>query len=148
MANKTRRIWINGHYKVTNEVYDVYIRQGRKMRYLERELKTERFIVDMEKQEVKIIPSREDSLERLLNNGRQFDDQRECVEEIVMRMVLTEQIHKAIESLSLEEQELITELFFKGRTESAYGDTIGISQVAVHKRKEQILKKLKIFFES
>ena len=58
-----------------------------------------------------------------------------------MRMVLIEQIHEAIQCLSLEEQDLIRELFFKGRTEGDCAASIGISQVAVHKRKEQILKK-------
>ena len=76
MKNKRNHIRINGHsYKVTKEVYKVYIKEGRKMRYLERELKTERIVIDNEKQRVKIIASKEDSLKRLTEEkGRQFAD--------------------------------------------------------------------------
>ena len=66
MDNKPKYLWVNGRFcQVTEEVYEAYIRQSRKIRYYERELKTERFVVDMENQRVQIIPSREDSLDRL-----------------------------------------------------------------------------------
>ncbi len=149
MDNKPKYLWVNGRFcQVTEEVYEAYIRQSRKIRYYERELKTERFVVDMENQRVQIIPSREDSLDRLVDSGQQFADQRECVENTVMRIELIERIHEAIQCLTLEEQRLINELFFKGRTEGDFAVSLGISQVAIHKRKEKILKKLRIFFEN
>lgn len=83
-----------------------------------------------------------------MDSGQQFADQRECVENTVMRIELIEQIHEAVQRLTLEEQRLINELFFKGRTEGDFAVSLGISQVAIHKRKEKILKKLRIFFEN
>jgi hypothetical protein len=78
MDNKSKYLWVNGQCcQVTEEVYEAYIRQNRKIRYYEREPKTERFVVDMENQRVQIIPSREDSLDSLVDSGQQFADQRE-----------------------------------------------------------------------
>ena len=74
-----KRIWIRGQYvEVTDEVYRAYMQGDRKMRYFENDLKTERFVLGKEGQVVQIIPSREDSLDRLVDeNARQFSDEQE-----------------------------------------------------------------------
>ena len=57
----------------------------RKMRYFENDLKTERFVLGEEGQVVQIIPSREDSLDRLVDeNAQQFSDEQESVESVVL----------------------------------------------------------------
>ena len=72
-----KRIWIRGQFvEVTDEVYRAYMQGDRKMRYFENDLKTERFVLGKEGQVVQIIPSREDSLDRLVDeNARQFSDE-------------------------------------------------------------------------
>ena len=62
-------------YPNTNkEVLDVLKVTERKMQYQEYDLKTEKFIVDSENNKVTVIPSREDSYERLLDIGVQFEE--------------------------------------------------------------------------
>ena len=77
-----KRIWIRGQFvEVTDEVYRAYMQGDRKMRYFENDLKTERFVFGKEGQVVQIIPSREDSLDRLVDeNAQQFSDEQESVE--------------------------------------------------------------------
>ena len=130
-----KRIWIRGQFvEVTDEVYRAYMQGDRKMRYFENDLKTERFVLGKEGQVVQIIPSREDSLDRLVDeNARQFSDEQESVESVVLHKLEVDRLHTALSLLTRKESELAVEL--------------GISQPAVYKRKMKILKKLKIFLE-
>lgn len=142
-----KRIWIRGQFiEVTDEVYAAYMKGDRKMRYFENDLKTERFVLGKEGQVVQIIPSREDSLDRLMDeNARQFSDRQESVESVVFRKLETDRLHTALSMLTPEEQALIRALFFEERSESELAAELGISQPAIYKRKIKILKKLKIF---
>lgn len=69
------------------------------------------------------------------------------VEDEIIRKVTYEELHKAIAKLSKTEQILIKAIFFKGATERRLAHKYGISQVAIHKRKQRILEKLKKFLE-
>ena len=76
-----KRIWIRGQYvEVTDEVYMAYTQGDRKMRYFENDLKTERFVLGKEGQMVRVIPSREDSLDRLMDENAQQLRLRGCQE--------------------------------------------------------------------
>ena len=97
---------------------------------------------------VQIIPSREDSLDRLVDeNARQFSDEQESVESVVLLKLEVDRLHTALSLLTPEERALIQALFFDERKESELAMELGISQPAVYKRKMKILKKLKIFLE-
>ena len=142
-----KRIWIRGQFvEVTDEVYRAYMQGDRKMRYFENDLKTERFVLGKEGQVVQIIPSREDSLDRD-ENARQFSDEQESVESVVLLKLEVDRLHTALSLLTPEERALIQALFFDERKESELAVELGISQPAVYKRKMKILKKLKIFLE-
>ena len=85
----------------------------RKMRYFENDLKTERFVLGKEGQVVQIIPSREDSLDRLVDeNARQFSDEQESVESVVLHKLEVDRLHTALSLLTPEERALIQALFF------------------------------------
>lgn len=144
-----KRIWVRGRYvEVTDEVYMAYTQSDRKMRYFENDLKTERFVLGKEGQVVKVIPSREDSLDRLMDeNAQQFPGDEESVENTVLHKLEVDKLHTALAMLTPEEQALIQALFFEERSESEMAVELGISQPAVHKRKVKILKKLKLFLE-
>ena len=144
-----KRIWVRGQYvEVTDEVYAAYLQSDRKMRYFENDLKTERFVLGKEGQVVQIIPSREDSLDRLMDeNAQQFSGGEESVENIVLHKLEVDKLHTALAMLTSEEQALIQALFFEEHTESELAVKLGISQPAVYKRKMKILKKLKSFLE-
>lgn len=145
MDKDKRKLWIAGQFiEVTEEIYQVYMQGDRKMRYFETDLKIERTILDESGRIQQIIPSREDSLDRLVeDNARQFEDTRESVEDAVLRKLAKDDLRRALTKLTDEEYALVYALFYEGRTERDYAKELGVSQVAVHKRKQRILKKLK-----
>ena len=144
-----KRVWVSGQYiEVTDAVYDAYMKGDRKIRYFENDLKTERVLMDTDGHIKQIIPSREDSLDRLMDdNAEQFTDHHESVEDMVLRKISAEKLYQALTELSEKERELIVALFFEEKTERELAAVLGISQPAVHKQKNKILKKLKTFLE-
>ncbi|MDD4509326.1 MAG: sigma-70 family RNA polymerase sigma factor [Oscillospiraceae bacterium] len=145
-----KKLWINGQLiEVSEEVYAAYTKGDRKMRYFEADLKTERIIIGEDGKVKKVIPSREDSLDRLMdNNAEQFPDAAETVEEAVFCRMTEKAVHKALSLLSEKERDLILALFFENKTERDVAAELGISQPAVHKRKNKILAQLKLFLEN
>lgn len=144
-----KQIWIKGQLiEVSEEVYAAYMQGDRKMRYFESDLKTERILLDENGQIIRVIPSREDSLDRLMDdNAGQFADSHESVEDMVLRRISIEEVHEALVQLTEKERQLIDALYFQELTERDAAAMLGISQPAVHKQKMRILKKLKNFLE-
>ena len=70
------------------------------------------------------------------------DEHIESAEDSAIRLLLIDQAMEAFALLSPEDQRLIQAVVMDGATEQEYADIIGVSQVAVHKRKKRILKKL------
>lgn len=150
MIADKKYIWVNGQpVEVTEEVYEAYTVGSRKMRYFEEDLKVQRIELDEDGHVKRIIPSREDSLDRLMDdNAEQYADDRESVEDTVLRRIGAQQLHIALAKLTEKERQLIDALYFREQTEAAAAVALGISQQAVHKRKNKILKKLKLFLEN
>lgn len=145
-----RQIWINGHpVEASREVFETYRKGDRKIRYFECDLKTGRTVLDKDGRTVRLVPAREDSLERMMEeNAVQFPAVQESVEDVVFRKMDNERLHRAISQLSQEEQDLVRSLFFEERTEAAVSRKMGISQQAVHKRKAALLRKLKKYLRN
>lgn len=101
MKSSNKSIRINGKsVEVTDEVYKVYTKYDRKMRYFEKDLKQERLAYDELGNIIKRVPSREDSLDRLLDESfMQFEDISENVEDTVLNKISTENLHKALDKL-------------------------------------------------
>lgn len=140
-----KKLWIDGHYiEVTNEVYIAYTKGQRKMKYFEKDLKVEHVFKDKNGNITGVIPSREDSLERLMNdNSIQFYDVSKSVECSAQVNDDVENLHIAMQELTSEELNIIKMLFYDEMTERDTAKILGISQAAVNKRKHRILKKLK-----
>lgn len=149
MDAEKKQIWIGGQLiEVTQAVYEAYMKGDRKMRYFEHDLKTERFVLNEGDHVRQIIPSREDSLDRLMeDNAKQFLDERESVEGLVLRKIRHEQLRKALDILTEKERALILALFFEERTEREVAKAMGISQPTVHGYKQRILRKLRAYLE-
>ena len=97
-------------------MYRAYMQGDRKMRYFETILKTERFVLGKEGQVVQIIPSREDSLDRLVDeNARQFSDEQESVESVVLHKLEVGQATYRAFLADSRERALIQALFFEKR---------------------------------
>ena len=65
------------------------------------------------------------------------------IEATFERKIEIEKLRIALLQLTEEEYKLIKALFFENKTLREYAEKIGISHVAIHLRKQQILKKLK-----
>lgn len=129
--------------EASEEVIEVLRETERKMQYQEYDLKAERTRVDQEIQQIRIIPSREDSYERLMEEHNLSGDEQADVESIVLSKMMREQLHKAIRNLEEEEQYLIIQLFYEDKSERELAAELEISQKAVNKRRHKILGKLK-----
>ena len=94
-----------------------------------------------------IIPSREDSFERLVEQSVQFREETLSLDEWIIRRLEIEQLHKALNVLSDDERYLIIQLYFEERTEREVAEELGVYHNAVHKQKIRILAKLRKILE-
>ena len=133
-------LYINGQaVPVSEAVYRVYKHFERKEEYFTYDLKAERF----SKKTASLLPSREDSYERLLETNQQFMIQEVSVQVQVEKLLDAEIVRKALSFLNPEERELINLLFYQEKTEREVGILLHISQQAVNKRKKTVLIKLR-----
>lgn len=75
-------------------------------------------------------------------------DDREPLDEQVVRKVMVDKLRYAMFILPENEQELIRKIFFEELSERTLAEKYGVSQVAIHKRKVKILNKLKKLLEN
>lgn len=128
---------------ITDEVMAVLRESDRKMEYLEYDIKTERFHVDHETQQIEFRPSREDSLDRLLELDKQFRAEAEQPEAIALRKDEIHRLRQAVGALSEEDQLLIFKRYWEGKSQQTAADELGISQQLLSYRERLILHKLK-----
>ena len=69
------------------------------------------------------------------------------VEDEIMKRMEREELLAAVAKLERSEMEIIQGLFYEGKTERNLAQKYGLSQVAIHKRKQRILEKLKNILE-
>lgn len=134
--------------EVNREVYDVYNKGARKERYFSVDLKTGQKRVKNNSGEMEVVPSREDSYERLLETDKQFASGDESVEDRAIKTMLLNQLKEILETLSYEERQLIYELFYIQRTERELCKMMDIGKTTLHKRKEKLLLKLRNLLEN
>lgn len=134
--------YVNGQaVSVSEQVYRVYRHYERKEQYFSRDLKTERF----QKETASLFPSREDSFDRLLENGKQFATTDQSVEDQVISTVWMEEI---LRQLSDKEKTVLYKLYFEEKSERTVSEELGISKTALHQQKIRLLRKLKIYLEN
>ena len=127
---------------VSEEIFSLYRRAARKARYFKEDLKSERYSIDLEKEKIHITSAREDSLDRLMENGQEFPDSSIAVEDDACYLVLRESLYKSLAQLTNAERQLIQELYFKGKSERQLAEEIDVPFMTLHNRKQQILLKL------
>lgn len=128
---------------ITDEVMAVLKASDRKMEYLEYDIKTERFHVDQETQRAEFLPSREDSLDRLLELDEQFRAEAGQPETIALRKDEVHRLRQAVGALSEEEQLLIFKRYWQDKSQQTAAAELGISQQLLSYRERLILRKLK-----
>jgi len=120
-------IELNGRQiPVGKEVYDAFKRPAWK-----------------ERKRSQVRAEKELSLEAFADAGFEIPSGQALVDEIVEDKLLLDMLSKALSELTEEERVLIDELFFNDKSEREIAREIGVSQPAIHKRRNRILEKLK-----
>ena len=122
--------------EVSDEIYTFLKRSEWNNNYAELRRKRERIIIDSEAMTVKIIPGKEDSLERLESVGI---DKTEPFENVLINKIILEQ---ALAQLTADERFLIYELYYSDKTERELAEELHKTQQNIHKMKHRILCKL------
>lgn len=119
--------------EVTEEIYREYMRP-----------------VWREKKRRKRRYETEVSYESLTQNGIENLDwnQYQLTEQIVEDRLMLELLMSALADLTEDERERINEIYFQEKTEREIARRKAVSNGAIHKRKEKILKKLKKYFKN
>lgn len=80
--------------EVSEELHDYLTKSDRKIRYIEKDLKRNNYIIDSENEKVTVIPSREDSLDRLMDIGKDYPNQSSDFRQSTIEKIMLE---KALE---------------------------------------------------
>ena len=126
--------------EVAPKVFEALVKSDNKIRYFEHDLKVE-LTVRRNGQRV-TLPSREDSLERLMDLHIQFADDSVDVAGEVEHAMMLDKLHRCLALLDAEELELIQALYFDGHSERRWSAETGIPQKTINDRKLSILAKL------
>ena len=137
---------------VTEDLYLKYYRSKRRDRYYEHDIKIERAVYDQDGHITGYRPAKEDSLDRRMEAGEDFAEDCESTEDAVLRAIMAESLHGALDQLEQGERALIDALFFsnggEGMTEREYAAQFGVSKTALHSHKMKILAKLRGLLEN
>ena len=146
---KIYRISIRGELvEVDRELYLYFYRSRRRIDYYEHDIKVEVPIRDEDGEIIGYIPSKEDSLDRIIESGADFCDDGESIEDLVIRKLMAEKLRQCLLLLEPDERELIDELFLNGKSERDLTTQTGIPQKTINDKKHRILRKLKKLMEN
>ena len=143
-------IYINGQKVcVSEEVYIVLIKSERKERYFNEDLKNEKFLINPQNGTVVIIPHREDSYERLTDDCfLQFADESENTEDKAISTLLIDKLRDAVMTLNDTEKHIIYGLFFEDKTAKKISQELGVNEMAISRKKREILNRLRKILEN
>jgi RNA polymerase sigma factor (sigma-70 family) len=98
-----------------------------------------------EKKQAEVRAKKEVSLDAMLESGSpiHFDLGQALIEDIVVDKLLLEDVVAAFMKLTDGERSLLYESIYIGKSERDIAQKMGISSVAVHKRKHKAIEKLK-----
>jgi len=130
-------------FEVSEELYMAYRKGQRKERYFMHDLKEEHMRIDSKTGEAVVVPSREDSYERLIEAEKQFMEEVESVEDAAIRAVMLEKLNGALHMLKEGEMRIIYFLFYMGMSEVQLAKKMGIARTTLRSQKYRILEKLK-----
>lgn len=144
MPNKEFYLSVGGkRIKVSKEVYQEYKRAEEKEQYFMKRLKKGQFIIDLDKQTVDYIPSREQSYEKMLELHNEFPSSEISVENAVLKEYLLEKLAAALHTLTDEEMILLHELFYLEKSEREVCAALNMAKTTLHHQKKRILEKLR-----
>lgn len=107
--------------------------------YAQIKRKREKIIINPKSQTVKIIPSKEISLDRLMAMGIEIPNKSEPFEDTVIRNIL---LNQALVQLTADERSIIVRIYFEGNTERELAEKLHKTQQNINKINRKILCKL------
>ncbi len=126
--------------EVPIEKVKVYAAEQRRRRYIKEVMKE----LDISITSLESIAENNDNR---LNGEEALSDFGIGIEDEIIRKISIEEVRRIIRLLPLEEQKFIKAIFVDGKTERELSKKYGVSQVAIHKRKNRIFQKIKKFFD-
>ena len=130
--------------KITPEVLKVLKQSDRKMKYMEVEIKHGVFRQDMNAKTAAFAPTREDSLDRLLDEeGVEFISEAPSPEETIIHRDTLERLRKALTMLEPEEYALIHALYYERISERQLSALTGIPQKTINYRRKKAINSLR-----
>lgn len=132
---------------VNRNLYLYYYRSRRRLKYYEHDIKIEIAVRDDDGEIISFIPSKEDSLERLMGEAPEFAATGECMEDAVIGKLMTEKLRECLDLLTDEERFLIIQIYYNQKSEREMASDHGVSQPVINKRKNRILKKIRKMME-
>lgn len=132
-------IFIDGlEIEVAAEVYSEYARMDRRERYRQ-EANAWRLLS---------LPDEDAIPEGFCGTAESAEDAAIGIADRLDWQGLLQKLPQALSQLDEQEKFIVRSLYLDGRSEREIARTLGISQPAVHKRQERILRKLKFFFSN
>ena len=142
--------------EVSEEIYRMYATTRRKMKYMELDLKRDRYLRDGSGRTVRdengnpvMIPEREVSLEKIIFEGWDCPSPAPSLEDEIINSYESEikELRRCAALLPDDERALVHALFYEGKTIREYADITGKSKSSVVRDKARILGKLKNLFK-
>lgn len=127
-----------GRVPVSEPVFDAWWHFENKENYFLRRLKEEKFVYDPEKGIAAFIPSREDSFERLLEEGSEFVMEQPSVEDVVERWTLMQTL---VEKLTEEELDLMCQIFVFRKNDAEAAKALNIPKSTLSDRKKALIRR-------
>ena len=129
---------------VSKRVYDTYWRYTNKEDYFMRSLKKERFRYDPERGIAEFLPSREDSYERLLEEGEEFASNDKPVEEQALNALLAREI---LQQASDDERDIIRQTYYLGESDDDASQNLHIPKTTYESRRKSMLDKFRKLYD-
>lgn len=129
--------------KIQPEVMRVLRASDRKMRYMERGIKTERVTEDPATHAVTVLPQREDSLERLIEEDRKQFASADDLEEQVLFRERIDLIRKAVRKLKENYRRILYYRYWKDLTQEEIAQKLSMTQQGVSYLERKALLQLR-----
>ena len=85
------------------------------------------------------------SLDNYMKQGIEIEDPRQDLLENAIQEIENERLRKAIKQLTKEQQWIVEQVFFEGRTQVEIAKELGIDHTSIRDRLRVIYKKIKVF---
>lgn len=82
-------------------------------------------------------------LDGAFENFREFRSEEDNPAELTVRQLTLQQLRMALGSLDKPDQELLLDIFERGKTEREIAAAQGVSQNAINKKRQRLMRKLK-----